>query len=54
MHGTRERQGAAALEKGLHRISLAFFQGAGGQSLKVLVEGPSMEKTEIPAGILYH
>jgi hypothetical protein len=54
VHGTRERKGAVALESGLHPITLTFFQGAGGKSLEVLYEGPSVPKTVIPADALFH
>ncbi len=34
-HGTQFREGTITLTKGIHPISVAYFQGAGGQDLKV-------------------
>ncbi len=54
VHGTRERSGYVALRAGLHPIELRFFQGAGGVSLKLEMDGPDMEKQEAPGRVLFH
>jgi hypothetical protein len=54
IHGTRERSGYVALEAGTHPIEVYFFQGAGGVSLGLAIDGPGLEKQEVPAGLLLH
>ncbi|MCP4725885.1 MAG: hypothetical protein GY863_12650, partial [bacterium] len=53
IHGTREKSGAIALEKGLHPIKVEYFQRRGGISLKVFYEGPGIDKAEIPGNVLF-
>jgi len=48
-HPLREKQAHIALEKGLHAIRVTYFQEGGRADLKVYIEGPGMEKQEIPA-----
>ena len=52
-HGMIEASGSVALEKGMHRIKLVFFQGGGGQGLEVGYAGPGVERQDIPAKVLY-
>jgi hypothetical protein len=54
IHGTRERSGYAALEAGTHPIEVHFFQGAGGVSLGLAIDGPGFEKQEVPGRLLLH
>jgi hypothetical protein len=54
IHGTRERSGYLALEAGPHPIEIEFFQGAGGVSLGLAIDGPDLEKQEVPANLLSH
>ncbi|UCF20252.1 MAG: chitobiase/beta-hexosaminidase C-terminal domain-containing protein [Gemmatimonadota bacterium] len=54
IHGTRERSGFAALEGGAHPIEIHFFQGAGGVSLGLAIDGPGLERQEVPGGLLFH
>ncbi|NOR74638.1 MAG: hypothetical protein GQ525_05720 [Draconibacterium sp.] len=53
-HGTTEKAGGIALQKGLHKIELSYFQAGGGKYLEVLWEGSGFEKQEIPASVLFH
>ena len=52
-HGSREKSGQVALEKGLHPIEVKYFESGGGERLDVFVEGPGIEKTKIPASMLF-
>ncbi len=54
IHGTRERSGYVALEAGTHPIAVHFFQGAGGVSLGLAIDGPDLEKQEVPGQLLFH
>jgi hypothetical protein len=54
IHGTRERSGFVALQAGFHPIEIRFFQGAGGIGLMLEMDGPGMEKQELPARLLFH
>lgn len=54
IHGTRERSGYVALEAGPHPIELHFFQGAGGVGLGLAIDGPDLEKQEVPTRFLFH
>jgi len=53
-HGLEEKSGKAALRKGLHKISLLYFDSGGGNELHVLMQPGSGTKTEIPASMLFH
>lgn len=52
-HAVQERQGTVTLTSGLHEIQVLFFENAGGQSLQVQYQGPSITKQNIPFAILY-
>ena len=54
MHGSREKKGEIALQKGWHKIELLYFQAGGGKYLKVIWQGAGIEKQEIPALVLFH
>jgi len=54
LHGSREVSGVLALEKGIHPITVTFFQGPGGIDLKVSYTGPQIKKQLIPASALQH
>ncbi|UCC49040.1 MAG: chitobiase/beta-hexosaminidase C-terminal domain-containing protein, partial [Gemmatimonadota bacterium] len=54
IHGAREKTGYVALEAGLHPVELLFFQGAGGIALSLSVDGPGLERQEIPPTMLFH
>jgi hexosaminidase len=50
-HGGQEKSGQIALEKGLHPIVLRYFDGGGGNSLKISYEGPGISKQEVPGSV---
>ena len=54
VHGTSERIGKVALERGRHAIRVAFFEAGGGEHLEVLYSGPGIDKQAIPADVLTH
>jgi len=54
LHGMTERQGTVFLSKGLHTISLPFFQAGGGSGLKLHYKQPSGNKSDIPDELLWH
>lgn len=45
----RERNGFIALKSGEHPIEVTFFSETGGTIFEVYIEGPGLEKQEIPA-----
>jgi len=51
-HSLRERTGEVALAKGLHRLTLSFFEATGGSGLEFFWSGPGMARTEIGAASL--
>ncbi len=53
-HWTREMSVSIALKKGKHKLECKYFQMAGGQTLKLTWKGPGIEKSEIPAELLFH
>ena len=54
LHGMVEKSGLVGLEKGNHKIKVAYLQKTGGSGLEVSWKGPSFIKTQIPASVLYH
>ncbi len=48
-HPLKEEQSHVALEKGLHAIKVSYFQEGGSADLKVYIQGPGLDKREIPA-----
>ncbi len=53
-HGPQEIQGQIALKAGFHPIEVRFFEAGGGETLSLMIEGPGMEKQEVPASMLNH
>ncbi|MBL0745871.1 family 20 glycosylhydrolase [Chryseolinea lacunae] len=51
-HSAREVSGQIALAKGVHPITLKYFEGGGGGSLRLLYKGPGIDKQGIPDGVL--
>ncbi|WP_318343973.1 PA14 domain-containing protein [Flagellimonas baculiformis] len=52
-HGSQERSGSITLTKGLHDITVLFFENGGGENLSVQYQGPSISKQNIPFSKLY-
>jgi hexosaminidase len=48
-HSASERRGQAALHRGWHPIEVLYFQGGGGATVRLEVEGPGLARREIPA-----
>ncbi len=48
-HSSRLREGVVALEAGLHRFALHYFQDHGDAELKVFWQGPESNREPIPA-----
>lgn len=53
-HAPIEIQGFASLKKGFHKFEVEFFQSGGGVELTVSIEGPNLEKQEIPESMFFH
>jgi hypothetical protein len=51
-HGPRERAGGVALAAGLHRLTVDYFQGGGGDLLEIAWSGPGFTRSPIPAEAL--
>jgi hypothetical protein len=54
IHGLREAGGYFPLGKGYHKIRLEYFQREGGGGLKLLLEVPGHQKSNIPEPWLSH
>jgi hypothetical protein len=54
LHPVVERFKSIALKKGLHPISVKYFQEGGTHDLRLSWKGPGFEKQEIPASVLFH
>lgn len=53
MHGAVEKEGNIKLSEGKHSIQICYFQVGGGFHLKVYISSPDIEKTSIPASMLF-
>ncbi|MBN1766451.1 MAG: alpha-L-fucosidase [Sedimentisphaerales bacterium] len=53
-HSRKEKEGAIALEAGVHPIRAEFFQRGGEFIFEVSWSGPGIDKQPIPAGVLSH
>lgn len=54
IHGEWEESGEIALKAGYHPITVLMFQGKGGKTLGVQMEGPGVSKEMIPGAWLSH
>ena len=52
LHGAFEKSGEVALQKGLHKIRLLYFQSGGGKALKVFMKNNRTKKKELKNNIL--
>ncbi len=52
IHGATEAKGNIKLDAGLHRITVEYFEGAGGEELAVTWQGPGFERQPIPNTVL--
>jgi serine/threonine protein kinase/outer membrane protein assembly factor BamB len=53
-HSVLEESGRIGLKAGLHPLTVAYFQAAGGEELEVSWKGPGFARKPIPAEILFH
>jgi alpha-L-fucosidase len=53
-HGMEEKTGKAILEKGMHKIKMIYYDGAGDNGLKVSFNVSGQNKLELPAAVLFH
>ena len=53
-HGTVEKDGKVALKKGFHKIKILYFDGGGGNALKISLKTDGGAKQEVAASSLYH
>ena len=53
-HGAVEAFGTAALRKGYHEVKIIYFDGGGGNELKVFWQSEKDKKEQIPANVLFH
>jgi len=51
-HGVIEKNGTIHLTKGIHNISVDYYNGSGGYWLNVLFKGPGIAKQILPANLL--
>jgi len=53
-HPAQRASGDIKLAAGLHPIKVGYFDVDGDEMLKVEMEGPGVERQEIPASVLFH
>ena len=53
-HGAVEKNGKALLKKGYHTIWVLYYDGSGGNELKVMIQNGNGKEEEIPATMLFH
>ncbi len=53
-HPLVEEWGSIALEKGMHKMEVRYFQCGGSRDLRLSWQGPDLRKQEIPAPHLFH
>jgi hexosaminidase len=53
-HSASEKRGQAALHRGWHPLEVLYFQGGGGATVKLEVEGPNLSRREVPATWFAH
>lgn len=53
LHSSIEKSTEIPLAKGYHSLRLSYFNGTGGQTLKLYWEGPGFEKEAVPASVLF-
>ena len=54
LHGNIEKSGMIALAKGMHPITVIFFERTGGENLEVYRFGPQIEEPDILPSELFH
>jgi alpha-L-fucosidase len=54
LHGSQTESGRVALAKGLHPVTLAFFQRTGSLDLELAYRGPGVPHQVIPPEVLFH
>ena len=42
------------MKKGFHKITVQYYDGAGGNELQVFMQAEGGNKQEIPVGMLFH
>jgi hypothetical protein len=50
---TTETSGQAALQRGLHPVSITYFQAYGPMAMTLYVEGPGMKRQRVPASMFF-
>ena len=53
VHGMEVKKGDIALAKGFHKIRIYYFQGTGGNGLKISYSVPGIKQKEIPGSALF-
>jgi alpha-L-fucosidase len=53
-HGSVEQSGKAALKKGFHKIRVVYYDGGGGNELKVFWQPDGAKKEALPGSVLFH
>ena len=53
-HGNREVKTSISLRKGMHKISVNYFQMGGGSNLELYWKSDNFSKEEIPSEVLFH
>lgn len=54
VHAPTEQAGSIELKKGLHAITVEYFEGGGGEELHVSISGPGLNRQEIKPQMLSH
>jgi alpha-L-fucosidase len=54
LHGPLEKTGVIALSKGLHPVTIGYFNKTGGRMVKLAYAGPAMPRRDVPASAWKH
>ncbi len=53
LHASTEKAGTVTLDAGDHTLEVRFFEAGGAESLRVEIEGPDIERRDIPSSWLF-
>ncbi len=52
-HGPEPREGQVALQKGLHKLHVKYFEGGGGETVQLYIRGENMPEQEVSQEMLF-
>ena len=52
-HGPEPREGQVALQKGLHKLQVKYFEAGGGETVQLYIRGENMPEKEVSSEMLF-